>query len=358
MRTPKDLGRIPAERMHGIPKHLRRTHEATFYFHDRIVQAMKEVDSFGPRTFAIHAPTPKHLTTEDLEEMDAISLARAIGEGEKAKKLLLGECVLALTADALNYICESLFSYEKGKISVSLSLLRKPMKENLLFLEWILADEDDFFRAFGASDRKELSIERLSPQRRKEIISSALTKVSDPTFRDETFLFDIRYNKGFNGLEPLWQKSQHLTTTQHASVLTEVENLNFIFANPDNVRGIYDAVAPLYLSLVIHFYDVAGRAIQRLYHRHYGAHAYDQMCKAAALALATKRYDGIRTAFGAAIKLCKAHLKCECGGTPEITPTTFARALFANELYCSACGDSGPIDLYDLMGFSKQDQEP
>lgn len=357
MRTPKNLGRIPVERMHGIPPHLRRIHEVTFYFHDRVVQAMKEVDSFGHRTFKFTARNLRDFTQEELAAMDGITLARAFGQEELAKTVLLSECVLGLTADALNYICESLFCYEKGKIGVSLSLLRKPMKENLLLLEWILADEDDYFRAFGSADRKDLSIEKITPERRKEIIASALAKVTDAAFSDAGFLYDLRYNKGFNGLEPLWQKAQHLTTTQHPSVLTEPENLNFIFANPGNIRGIYEFVARLYLSLVIHFYDIAGRAIQRLYSRHGGAHAYDQMCKAAALAFATKNYGVLRRVFGEAIDLCKECMRCECGGVPEITPTTFARALFANEFYCSSCGESGPVDLYELMGFAKQESE-
>ncbi|MBC7768677.1 MAG: hypothetical protein H7124_07805 [Phycisphaerales bacterium] len=338
--------------MHGIPRHLRRAHEATFYFHDRIVEAMKEIDSFGPRTFAFTANAS--LPASDLMGMDAITLARVCGQGEKARQLLLGECVLALTADALHYICESLFSYEKGKLSVSLSLMRKPLKENLLMLEWILADDADFFDAFSSPDRKRLNIDTISPERRKEIITRAIKKIDGPAFEDADVLYDVRYNKGANGLEPLWQKAQHLTTTKHANVLTEIENFNFIFATPENVRGIYESISPLYLSLAIHFYDVAGRALQRTYPRHRGAHDFDQMCKAAALALATKNYGGLRRAFGEAMQVCKEELRCTCGATPEITPTTFARALFSGDFYCSGCGESGTIDLFEAMGLAKQ----
>ena len=34
--------------------------------------------------------------------------------------------------------------FEKRKFAVGYALLRKPLKENLLFLSWLLADQDDF----------------------------------------------------------------------------------------------------------------------------------------------------------------------------------------------------------------------
>lgn len=309
MHKPQDLGGIPQGRMVGVPEHLRLLHEATFYFHDRIVQAMKEIDSSGPRSFSVTIPPDFNFTEDELRAMDGITMARAAGAADVAKKALIGDTILALVADALNYMCEALFSYERGKISVSLSLMRKPLKENLLFLEWILADEDDFFRAFGSEDRKDLSIERLSPERRKEIIQAALQKVDGPTFHDAGHLFDLRYNKAVNGLEPLWQKAQHLTTTQHSNLLTEAENLNFIFANPENIAGIYEHVARMYLMLVLHFYDVAGTALQRTYARDPGIQMVDQLCKTAALAIAADKGE-LDDIFAEPVSLCKEHVRC------------------------------------------------
>lgn len=339
--------------MKGVPARWRRAHEAAFYFHDRIVLAMREVHRLGPRIVEVRGPRPANISAEQLLSMDGISLARALGENEKAKKLLLGEVTLALIADALHYICESLYSYEKGKLSVSLSLLRKPMKENLLHLEWIVADDEEFLSAFSSAERKNLSIETITPEQRKRIIRTAIQKTQAAAFEDEEFLFNLRYNKQFNGLEPLWQKAQHLTTT-HQSVLTEPENFNFIFANPIQTSKIYDFVAPLYLSLTIHFYDMAGTALERLYPLHQGAREYDTMCKVAALSFANGKYGPVKAGFREVIDLCRTHLKCACGGKLEITPTTFSRALFAGEVYCGDCGGAGKFDLFELMGLDRR----
>lgn len=352
MHKPKDLGGIPPERMAGVPEHLRLIHEATFYFSDRVGHAMSEISSFGPRSFAVSLPPDFSLTEEQARAMDGITLARAAGADAQAKTALLGDCVLALIADALSYISEALFSYEKGKISVSLSLMRKPLKENLLLLEWILADEDGFFQAFGSEDRKVLSLAKLTPERRKEIIQAALQRIEGATFEDAGALFDLRYNKAFNGLEPLWQKAQHLTTTQHSNLRTETENLNFIFANPDNIAGIYARVAPIYLLLVLHFYDVALAALQRTYERDPAIHSVDQMAKAAALAMAHGNAHLLEDVFGGAVELCRGGVRCECGAVPDISTATFSRALFAKELPCSACGGVTPFNLYELMANS------
>ncbi|MFZ2031426.1 MAG: hypothetical protein WAU68_14025 [Vitreimonas sp.] len=354
MTTPKDLGRIPKDRMKGIPEHLQQAHEAAFYFHDRMVAAIREVDALGPRTFKFTVKKKAEIPVEQLMALDGISFARAIGESDNAQRLLVGECVLALTADALNYICESLFNYEKGKIGVSLSLLRKPLKENLLHLEWILADDSDFFAAFSSENRRRLNIDSITPERRCEIIQAALQKVQHSAFEDADFLYRVRYDKGFNGLEPLWQKAQHLITTRHASVLTEVENFNFIFATPDNIRGIYEHVSALYLMLIVHFYDVASATLQRTYSRHAGAQDYDEMCKAAALGLAVGGVEALEETFGEAARLCSDNLACSCGAKLDITAATFARALFANEFRCGTCTNPHSIDLYETMGFAKR----
>lgn len=353
MQSSKPLGGIPLERMVGIPPHLRLLHELTFSFHDRVVQAMKEVDDFGPRAYEVKVPPELDLTAEDVRSLDGVALARAAGAHDTAKNMLLGECILALIADALNFICEALFSYEKGKITVSLSLMRKPMKENLLFLEWILQDEDDFFRALGSEDREELGIERLPPERRRQIIEGALKRIDGAVFTDAQALYDLRYDKASNGLEPLWQKAQHLTTTRHANLRTEVENLNFIFATPDNIAGIYEHVGPSYFLLVLHFYEVALTALQRTYEVDPNIRTIEKLARTAAVVMARGQSQSLDETFREVARLCVGYVTCECGGAPQITGETFARALFSRELPCSVCGGATPFDLYSLMATSE-----
>lgn len=353
MDAHNNLGLIADERMRGIPKKLRRVHEATFYFHDRLVEAIREVDKTGPRTISIDVPQEMIARLPSLSDMDAIELLRAIGQPEKAKAIILGECVLALTVDALLFLQEALFAYEKGKLRVSLSLLRKPMKENLLYLEWILADEDDFLAAFAHKNRKVLSIDSLTPDRRKQLIAGAIAKCSNSSFLEPDVLYDTRYNKAANGLEPLWQKSQHLITAQSAHLLTEIENFNFIFIQPEEEKDLYEQVWLSYLMLTIHFYDVVCGALSRSYRLHEGAQSYDAFCKLAAMSLARGNLKDFHNVAEPFVAILNEHARCDCGARPKVSAKQFARLLFTHKLQCESCGEDGDFDTFEDILFSE-----
>lgn len=49
------------------------------------------------------------------------------------------------TSCTLYFVHEALKALEKRKFAVAFTLLRKPLKESLMFATWICADEEDFF---------------------------------------------------------------------------------------------------------------------------------------------------------------------------------------------------------------------
>ena len=249
---------------------------------------------------------------------------------------------------------EALFTYEKGKIRVSLSLLRKPMKENLLYLEWILADENDFMAAFANQNRKALSVESLTPDRRRELITGAIAKCANTSFLDPAALYDMRYNKAAAfGLEPLWQKAQHLITTHGAYLLTETENFNFIFIKPDEQERIYERVAIFYFMLTIHLYDVVTAALARSYELHRGAQQYDALCKLAAMSIARENFEDFGRVAKPLIETLNDLLSCDCGGKFEVSATAFAKSLFCDKLRCTTCGEEDEINLFENLRFSE-----
>jgi hypothetical protein len=55
---------------------------------------------------------------------------------------------MALTSDFLHHVYEGLWCLEKRKIVVAFNVLRKPLKDNLTYLCWMLADPEDFYATY------------------------------------------------------------------------------------------------------------------------------------------------------------------------------------------------------------------
>jgi hypothetical protein len=146
-------------------------------------------------------------------------------------------CV-ALLSDFCHFIYEALQCSRKGKLTVTFALLRKPLKENLFYFEWMLADPTDFANRFHmtlANGKSSLPLPKdLPKERRLEIIRGAMTKTKNGGYASPEFIYELRYDKRCTyGFEQLFQKATHLVTTFTAH--TEGENFNFIFSG-DNER--------------------------------------------------------------------------------------------------------------------------
>ena len=55
-----------------------------------------------------------------------------------------------MVSDCLHHLYEALCCMEKRKVIVAHNLLRKPLTDNLMYLSWMLGDEDAFYAAFTA----------------------------------------------------------------------------------------------------------------------------------------------------------------------------------------------------------------
>lgn len=85
-------------------------------------------------------------------ETDAVSAMRALGYEKDARRVVLNTISMALVSDALHHIYEALSCLERRKSIVALNLLRKPLTDSLVYLTWMLADEDEFYALFSAGD--------------------------------------------------------------------------------------------------------------------------------------------------------------------------------------------------------------
>ena len=206
-----NIGYLPEERLTLLPKEYIKCHEFCFYIHDVVLQALVEYEKSGVHTIVSNAIT-KASANKKTEHLNLLELLKTPELSKLYKHHLVSHLVFGLVSDASHFIYESLSSFEKRKFSVGFSLLRKPIKENLLFLAWILGNTDEFIEKFEDTPWKTLNSQKKEKQ--IEIFNSAISKTPySEAFNAELLWNMIFSKKEINGLEPAWQKGTHLVTS-------------------------------------------------------------------------------------------------------------------------------------------------
>ncbi|MBK6942610.1 MAG: hypothetical protein IPH13_20735 [Planctomycetes bacterium] len=227
---------VPAERRtekNFLPAEVRLSHQYALYLHDRVVRILKHAHAsqlvrvaFRPRS-AEHASQTAHLGGVDLW-----TWLESNGYQDVVREMAFKEMFPALATDFCHFVFEALSCSRRNKLTVAYALLRKPFQDNLRQLEWLLADSDEFVTTFlerPASARE--SNARQSEAYSVPLIRRALAKTAAPALHDPQMIHDLRYDKDKHfSFDHLSQKAIHLVTTKPA-LLTEPQNVNFIFSN-------------------------------------------------------------------------------------------------------------------------------
>jgi len=172
-------------------------------------------------------------------------------------------CVLE---DFLNFLYESLSCAKKGKMSVAYTLLRKPLTDELLILEQLFINRDDFVYRFwfqGSPNLYDPSTGNLGHEKIKNIISSVTNQlgVISPFFND--LIFDLRYNKSsVSGLNALMNHGHHIVTADK-NYKTEDKNLNFVFSTDEDYQKYWNH----YYHFVPYLLLYSSSVIDRLAHQ-------------------------------------------------------------------------------------------
>src|ERR1043165_2521737 len=139
---------------------------------------------------------------------------------------------LALARDLIEFAAVALKAAKAQLFTPAFALLRKPFKDNLFYLEWMLADIKDFMSRFTGRDLDQLTVGSLSESQRLDIIRYSLEAIACRNWIEPSLLYDLRFDKkSKTSLELFWQKATHLITTQGAALRTEPENFNFVFSD-------------------------------------------------------------------------------------------------------------------------------
>jgi hypothetical protein len=348
----KMLGTLDESRLAFLPPRHWKAHEFCFFLHDNLVRLLIEYESSGAHNWVTEA-FHKVLAEHDVDdgEIDMLSFMKEHNLIEPYRHHLVSHLVLALTSDMLHFLYEALTCFEKRKFAVAFSLLRKPLKENLLFLSWLLGDEADFLERFAANNYQTLN--GLGKDQQRSIFAAAIKKLATSDAFDAETLRDLIFSKtASSGFEPVWQRATHLITSQGELLKTEDYTINFIFERPD-ADHYFDLIYSKLPYLLIFVTQVTLECfglILKVNDKTFSHHVITTMGCYEALFLR----DGGQPIARMLNKSLGPFLKCiHCEAPLRISRSNAAHLYLAEQMQCKTCGLVSQVPLYWLFCVAK-----
>ena len=241
-----------------MPRAVRVAHELCFSLHDECARVLVEYEGASAHIETIQFTNQEELSKfEELaKSTDAVGALRDLGYHQASKRVVLNTITMAMVSDCLHHLYEALRCFEKRKNIVGFNLLRKPLKESLLYLSWIYGQPDEFYDQFTRGDPNYLEPSRIGNDR-KAIYTDAIAELSCGKLFDSRSIESIIYHRdNREGFELFFQHAVHLVTTKYSELKTASENFNFIFKNrlDDDVYDLIYANLPylfLFMSHVV-----------------------------------------------------------------------------------------------------------
>lgn len=238
-----------------LPKEFRFSHKFLFLLHDMLVSNITagEKAKIFQTTIKFNSEKEANLFSKVPQEqmMEWLLNNRKLDCYEVSYK----QIILATLADFTHFVYEALRCSQKGKLTVTYSLLRKPLKDNLLIFEWLLADPKDFLEKFHFGDIKDFDPSKVSKERKLEIIEKAVSSTQQKLF-DAELIYQMRYDRSAAiSFGNLGDKATHLITT-FEKLKTEPQNLNFIFLSKGSQLSKWQHLYTWLPVLLYHTFEI------------------------------------------------------------------------------------------------------
>jgi hypothetical protein len=259
--SPKNLGYLPLEKLGMIPQDRFPEHEFCFYLHDMMTQLLVEIESIDFRSahFELSESTQETASGDSEQLIDHLLQS---DHRPKAARMMLNHVLVALMSDYLHFVYEALVALSKRKFAVAFSLLRKPFKENLLHMTWMLGDAEDYFEKFEKSPAVFMESRKTDSSFRAGLFEKALQRcILSESFSPvliESFIYD---KEDPISLASLFDKATHLVTGARA-LRTEPMNLNFIFKDPRD-DDVYDNCYSLISMILMYSFAIVSSEIEK-----------------------------------------------------------------------------------------------
>jgi len=349
MKSYPTYGRRPIESLENIPPRLWSHHEFCFFLHDQIGALLKQYEAAGVHRLVSDAVARAAANQGQQGAVDVLDVLKRAGLTKATKHMLLSHLILALTSDMLHFIFEGLRCLERRKFSVAFSLLRKPFKENMLFLAWLLGDPEDFLNRFERDNYK--SLNGLQSERRTELLRLAIGRLATSAAFDAELIEKIVFSKELvGGLEPLWQKATHLITSQGSNLKTGDMSINFIFSDPSSDR-LYDAVYDKLPYLMLFLTQLSLRTFSEASHTNVATTNHLVFTSLCALECLTDGRVGPVTR--SLLRPLRPQLAClHCEKQLRITSQTALAMFFQERVQCASCGLVTDVPFFWLLSKS------
>ncbi len=221
-----------------FPSYLEHAHDLCFLNHDILVELIRS----GEKNKIFHQQI-KFTSEEDekiLELSDNIfQWFELTGRKLEHVETLRRTVFQALLSDFLHFIYESLTCSKKEKLTVAYALLRKPIQENLLLLEIMAIDINDFSNKLTENPLALRAKNYGGIEGHTKRIQSVLNVLGEGDRFDAAYLAQLRYQKTEDGFDGICNKSMHLFT-EHKRIKTENMNINQIFSGAKSKQTQWD----------------------------------------------------------------------------------------------------------------------
>lgn len=233
-----------------LPNEFWRSQNLCWYLHDVIMSMFVEATSEDLMDTTIDINNEEEADSLDNCD-DVYSWLKERGRNEEFVNIFCKDLSMRLLGDFLNYIHEVLSNLERGKLTIACDLLRKPFKDNLLYLEWLLYNDVELSNLVY-----EGKVNKYARGVKNELKETYVKKIVEYNISQNRFIngfgnknieksiYNIRYNYNSpNSLELVWNKATHLVTTYRK---IKSENFNFIY---NDMYDYYDYWDYLYGKL-------------------------------------------------------------------------------------------------------------
>ncbi|WP_161524315.1 hypothetical protein [Chromobacterium haemolyticum] len=228
----------------------------------RILKEYEEAEAHLVK-FQFNDETEREKFIDVSQSHDTITALRSLERQDIARQVILNTITMALVSDCAHHIYESLKCFEKRKFIPAFNLLRKPLIDNLLYISWMVADEDDFYSAYTSGSPEKLT-QKIIGNRRANIIHSAIEKTDLGDLITANEIVTTIYNsKNTNGLYGLFQHAVHLVTVDRIEIKTSPENFNFIFKSP-NDNDLYETLYTQLPTLLLYLTQIIAKLFDRI----------------------------------------------------------------------------------------------
>lgn len=337
-------GLIPRNRLKWIPPSARLAHEYCYFLHDACVQMLVEYENARAHLvrFKFRAADEANDFERLANEVGSIEALKRLGRLDKARRVAINTITMGMVSDCLHHIYEALRCMERRKVVVAFNLLRKPLTDSLIYLAWMLGDEDGFYEAFSKQSPTGLA-PKIVGNRRQVIIQAALEKTALKGVIQSDWLHATLFKDDFErGLYKILQRAVHLITVNREAVRTEPENFNFIFksyADDDSYDGLYEVLPPVLLFLA--------HVIEGLYDRMKvmdpGARTAFQIRTMMSMLLLSDDPKGINQAREILVDLSRILVCPNCKKPLTLTQHNMARLLMRESFRCTGCRTVTPF---------------